>query len=348
MNKEKGKKLVERVVQDVGGAFVVGLAYIGDKLRLFKALAEHGPCDSDTLAEKTALNKRYVLEWLKGMVAAEYVEYESERNLFFMSEEQRAAFAEEGSPVFAAGGFQFTIPSLLQTPEIIESFIHGGGIHYDELSEEIATSIDRMHRPWFEYRLTTDWIPAVSGLVERLNEGISVLDVGCGLGRSSLAIANAYPNSHVTGVDPHSPSILKAKEFAATLNNINFKDITLEAMEANKQFDLIFIFDAIHDMQDPIGTLRTIKKYLAPEGLVFWSEPTGSHNPIENRNPIGKMRAAISPFHCLTVSLAADGAGLGTIIGEEGVRQLAKKAGYSTFEKLNISHPMQQFFGLRH
>jgi SAM-dependent methyltransferase len=349
MDPQKSREIVNRVVTDVGGAFAAGLGYIGDRLGLFEALARRDAWTPRELAEATRLHERYVLEWLKAMVAAEYVEHDGDSGRFFMTPEQRAVLADPGSPVFAAGAFQFALPSLLHTPRVVELFRDGGGIPFGELGEEISEAIDRMHRPWFDHLLVREWIPGVPGLTERLDHGIAVLDVGCGLGRSTVALACAFPRSRFKGIDSHAPSIRRARELAAgrAAANAAFVDTALESIPAHEKFDLVLAIDCIHDMPDPEGALRRLGGMLSDGGLVLWLEPTGSHLPLENRNPIAKMRAALSPFHCLAVSRALGGEGLGTIIGEAGARELAARAGFSRFERYDIASPVQQFFGLR-
>ena len=340
------KSIVESVIADVGGAFAAGLGYIGDRLGLFKIVAENGPASSDAIAETAGLDERYVREWLKAMVSAGYVEHGPNGNLYSMTEEQRGVLADEGSPVFAAGAFQFALPSLLQTERLIEAFRNGGGISYAELGEEIPEAIDRMHRPWFDHQLTSQWLPGAGDLQERLEAGIRVLDVGCGLGRSTVALAHAYPATTIVGIDPHRESIDKARAVATERNiqNAEFRNISLHEMPDDERFNLILAIDCIHDMSDPVGALSDIRKLLSEDGSLFWSEPTGSHEPMANRNPVGKMRSNLSPYHCLTVSLASGGAGLGTLIGEAGARSLASEAGFGGFEKLDIQSAMQQFF----
>ena len=338
--------IVGAVIADVGGAFAAGLGYIGDRLGLFKIVAANGPASSEAIATQAGLNERYVREWLKAMVSAGYVEHDSADDLYSMTEEQRSVLADEGSPVFGAGAFQFALPSLLQTEALIEVFRNGGGISYAELGEEIPEAIDRMHRPWFDHQLTSLWLGAAGNLQERLETGIRVLDVGCGLGRSTVALAHAYPLSKIVGIDPHRKSIARARDLAVErkLSNVEFRVVRLEDMPRGDRFDLVLAIDCIHDMPDPAGELQNIRKLLNENGILFWSEPTGSHEPMANRDPVGKMRANLSPYHCLTVSLATGGAGLGTIIGETGARTLASEAGFKHFEKLDIASAMQQFF----
>lgn len=185
------KTLAERVADDLGGAFTVGLAYLGDKLGLFAALAAGGPVTSDELAQRIGLNPRYVREWLNAMVAARYLEHVD--GTYVMTAEQRAVLADEGGRTFMAGAFPFALESLLLAPRLAAAFQQGGGISFGELPAAIPAAINRMHRPWFQHLLVQEWLAGVPGLVERLGRGIRVLDVGCGLGRSTIAMARAFP-----------------------------------------------------------------------------------------------------------------------------------------------------------
>jgi 2-polyprenyl-3-methyl-5-hydroxy-6-metoxy-1,4-benzoquinol methylase len=349
MDQSKIKELSQRVVVDTGGVFAIALCYIGDRLGLFRAMADGKALTSEELAQKTNLNERYVREWLKGLVAAEYIEYKQDSDRYFMTAEQASVLANEDSSSFVGGAFQLTIPSVVQVHRVMEVFRKGGGLSYEELGSEIAEGIDRLHRPAFRYLLAKEWLPGVPGLKERLDQGISVLDVGCGLGRSSVVIGSAYPRSVILGLDSNAYSIERARSLAeeSGVGNVEFLCATLEQLPKDKHYDLILALDCIHDMADPVGALKEIREAMTRDGIFFWVEPTGSHNPIENRNPIGKMRATLSPLFCLTVSLADGGAGLGTIIGEKGARKLAAEAGFSSIEKLPIENPMQRFFSLR-
>jgi SAM-dependent methyltransferase len=353
MDPTKINQLLENVRRDAGGAFLTGLAYIGDRLGLFVALAEHGPVTSQRLADVTDTEERYVLEWLRALTAFGYVEHDPDAATWWLTPEQAAVLAQEDSPTLAVGTFQFALPSLLHTEELIEAFREGGGIPYENLHPEIAPAIDRMHRGWFEHQLTGSWIPAIADLDERLHGGISVLDVGCGLGRSTAALARAYPRSRITGIDPHAPSAEAAVEMTAGLPNARIEQATLatladRARTGGETFDLVFAIDCIHDMPDPVGALRDARRVLAEDGLIVWSEPCGSSNPLQNRDDtLARVRAALSPYHCLTVSLAAGGAGLGTIIGEDGARRLADEAGFDSLEIFPVDSPLQAFYGLR-
>jgi len=353
MDGERIDELLGQVRRDTGGAFITGLAYIGDHLGLFAALGEQGPVDSAQLAAATGTQERYVREWLKAVAAFGYVEHDPAAATWWLTPEQREVLVDEASEVFGAGTFQFAVRSLGHTDELIEAFRHGGGISYAQLHPEIAPSIDRMHRAWFDHQLTGRWLPAIPGLVERLSGGIDVLDIGCGLGRSTAALAEAYPASRIVGLEPHTPSAVTAREMTAAFDNAHIEEATLDDLAAAERreprdFGVILAIDCIHDMADPVGALRAIRGLLNADGLFVWSEMTGSTNPLENRDDsLARVRAALSPYHCLTVSLAGGGAGLGTILGEQGARDLALAAGYDGFDILPVDSPVQAFYGLR-
>jgi len=350
MNEKKIEELAFRVVGDMGGAFTMALGYVGDQLGLFQAMAGAGPVSSVELAAKLKLNERYVREWLRAMVAAEYIDYDQNTSKYVMSEEQAFVLANEDSPMFVGGAFHFTTPSTSNAKKIVTAFREGGGIPYSEIGEEIPHAIERFFRPGYLNFLAKDWLGAVPGLVAHLEKGAAILDLGCGCGQSSVVMGKSYPKSKVLGIDYHGPSIEKARKLAASqeLHNVEFLQAAAHEIPAGRKFDLICSFDCIHDMVDPKATVRAIREALADDGVYVWSEPNASANAHENRNPVGKAFHSISPLHCMTVSLAYNGAGLGTVIGESGARALAKEAGFTHFVRLPIQNPFNQFFALRH
>jgi 2-polyprenyl-3-methyl-5-hydroxy-6-metoxy-1,4-benzoquinol methylase len=333
----------------MAASFSMALGHIGDRLGLFKTLAGAGPVTSEQLGAKTGLNERYVREWLKAMAAAEYVEYDPATDRFYMTAEQEYVLANDDSPASAGGPLQFTTPTVLNTPRIMEAFRHGGGVPYAELADDVTDGIARFFGPGYTNFLVGDWLAAVPGLTARLTRGISVADVGCGYGLSTVTMAAAFPRSRFLGLDYDPRSIDRARRLAAErrVRNVHWVAAPAHQLAAAPPHDLICTFDCIHDMVDPHATLRAIHAALADDGVYLWSEPNASDNPLENRNPVGKAYACVSPLHCMTVSLAHDGAGLGTIIGERGVRELARKAGFSSVERLPIQNPFNQFFALR-
>jgi 2-polyprenyl-3-methyl-5-hydroxy-6-metoxy-1,4-benzoquinol methylase len=349
VDSKKVEELAFRVVGDMGGAFTMALGYIGDRLGLFKAMANAGGLTSVELANKTGLNERYVREWLKAMATAEYIDYDPSNNEFLMTEEQAFVLANDESPMFVGGGFHFTTPSIWNVPKIMEAFKKGGGVSYSEIGEEIPEAIERFFKPGYVNFLAKEWLSAVPGLIDTLNKGAAVLDVGCGCGQSSVVMAKAFPKSKITGIDYDRRSIERGRKLAAgnQLNNIEFIQAQAHEIPKGIRYDLICSFDCIHDMVNPRATLKAIHAALSDKGVYFWSEPNASDNILENRNPVGKVFSSISPLHCMTVSLAHNGEGLGTVIGESGARKLAQEAGFSKFEKLPIQNPFNQFFALK-
>ena len=221
VEQNKIESLIERVIADRGGAFVVALAYVGDRLGLFRAMHGAGPLTSEALARKAGLNERYVREWLKGMVAAEYLEYDPHRDAYHMTEEQGAVFADPAAKTYLGGVFQLPMASFQHMPRFLEVFRDGGGLTYAELGDEIVEAHDRSHRSPFEHLLVQDWLPQVDGLEAKLRAGAAVLDVGCGLGRSSLVMARAYPRSRVHGLDADPQAIRGARASVATRIGLN-------------------------------------------------------------------------------------------------------------------------------
>jgi 2-polyprenyl-3-methyl-5-hydroxy-6-metoxy-1,4-benzoquinol methylase len=349
MDQQKANDLVVRLVGDIGGTFATALCYIGDKLGLFETLAAAGPLKAKELAEKTNLNERYVLEWARGMVASQYAEYDFAGDKFFMTPEQKAIFVDKNSPMYCAGPIRFAIPTVLNVPKLVEVFKHGGGIPYSEIGEEIPAAIEEFFRPGYEHSLVDKWLPAVPGLPQKLRTGAKILDVGCGCGQSTVAMAKAFPQSKVTGIDYDNASLNRARDLAESrsLNNVSFVQSEAHVLPQNEKYDLVCAFDCIHDMAQPRATLKAICGSLSDDGIFLWGEPRASRNPMENRNPIAREFACCSPLHCLTVSLAYKGEGLGTVIGEDGARELAQEAGFAKIETLPIDDPFNYFYAAR-
>jgi SAM-dependent methyltransferase len=349
MDQEKVEALAFRVIGEMAASFSMALGHIGDRLGLFRTLADAGPVTSEQLASKTGLNERYVREWLKAMVAAEYIDWDPITGRFLMTAEQEFVLANDDAPLSAGGLLQFTTATVLNTPRVIDAFRSGGGVPYAEMGDDVNAGLARLFGPGHTHSLVSEWLAAVPGLAERLARGIHVADVGCGRGLSTVTMAAAYPRSRFLGIDNDPGSIDRARRLAADrhVRNVHWVAAPAHHVPAVPTHDLICAFDCIHAMVDPRATLRAIRAALAEDGVCLWSEPNASDNPLENRNPVGKAFACASPLHSLTVSLAHDGEGLGATIGERGVRELAAEAGFAGVEKLPIQSALSQLFALR-
>jgi ubiquinone/menaquinone biosynthesis C-methylase UbiE len=339
-----------RVIEDWGGAHRIALAYIADRLGIFRALASAGPATSAELAARTRLNERYLREWAAAMATAGYVDYDSDTRTFSLSPEQAAVLADEGGPAFLGGGFQYAQACVRKVPELMDAFRHGGGVPFADFGPEIAEAIARLFAPGYEAAVAAEWIPALGEIHERVQRGAQVAEVGCGTGQALIPVARAYPNSRFTGFDVDPGSVAKARTRAAEsglADRLAFELAAAEHIPGTDHFDLIMAFNCIHDMADPRGALSAIRRALRPDGVFLWAEANASDKIEENTNPLGRLLYATSCMHCMTVSLAQGGEGLGNVVGISTARELANEAGFAQFERLPVTHTYFQLFALR-
>jgi 2-polyprenyl-3-methyl-5-hydroxy-6-metoxy-1,4-benzoquinol methylase/DNA-binding MarR family transcriptional regulator len=332
------KELIGRVIVDAGGALILPLALLGDRLGLFKALASGGPATAADLAGRTGLTERYVREWLLAMAAAGYVTYDrpngdrSARSARYrLTPEQAAAFTNPDSPGYVAGGFQNLTAATRALDRLTEAFRTGAGIGWHEQHEDMFEGTERFFRPGYLANLTSSWIPSLTGIDERLRHGARVADVGCGFGASTIIMAQAYPSSTFEGVDYHQPSIEAARDrarAAGVAERATFR--VTGAADLSGSYDLITFFDCLHDMPDPVGALRAARAALADGGSVMLVEPMNWDSVEECFNPVGKVLAAASTFICLPSGLSAAPAyGMGNQAGPAKTREVARDAGFS-------------------
>jgi 2-polyprenyl-3-methyl-5-hydroxy-6-metoxy-1,4-benzoquinol methylase/DNA-binding transcriptional ArsR family regulator len=335
-------ELIGRVIADAGGALILPLAQLGDRLGLFSALASGGPATSGELAERTGLTERYLREWLLAMAAAGYVTYEDSgvgagggrsaaSARYRLSPEQAEAFTNPESPGYVAGAFQNLTAATRVLDRLTEAFRTGAGIAWHEQHEDMFEGTERFFRPGYLANLASSWIPSLAGAEKRLADGARVADVGCGFGASTIIMAQAYPNSTFEGVDYHRPSIDAARGRAAAAGvaeRVTFR--VAGAADLSGSYDLITFFDCLHDMPDPAGALRAARAATADGGGVMLVEPMGWDSVEEARNPLGKLMAAASTLVCLPSGLsAAPACGLGNQAGPARTCELARDAGFS-------------------
>jgi SAM-dependent methyltransferase len=333
---QKLDKLVERLVGDVGAAVSGALVVLGDDLGLFKALADGEPRDVARLAKETGLKERYLREWLSAMAAADYITYDDGTDRFHLTPEQAMVFAQEDSPAFFAGAFQVTQSMWMDEPKIAEAFRSGRGVGWHEHSVCLFRGTERFFRPGYNTHLVSSWIPALDGVEAKLKTGAKVADVGCGHGASTILMAQAYPASRFFGFDYHAPSIEKARvaaEEAGVGDRVTFRQAT--AAEFPPQgYDMVAMFDCLHDMGDPVGAGRHVRETLAPGGTWLIVEPFAHDNLKDNLNPIGRVYYGASTMICTPASLSQEvGLGLGAQAGEMRLRKVALDAGFSHFRR---------------
>ena len=342
VNPDALEELLGRVITDAGGALILPLALLGDRLGLFAALATGGPASAAELAERTGLSERYLREWLLAMAAAGYVTYQDDTAgaggdgsaataRYRLSPEQAEAFTNPDSPAYVAGGFQNLTAATRMLDRLTDAFRSGAGIAWSEQHEDMFEGTERFFRPGYLANLTGSWIPALSGAEKKLTEGAQVADVGCGFGASTIIMAQAYPNSRFDGLDYHQPSIEAAQGRAAAAGvagQVTFR--MAGAADLSGRYDLITFFDCLHDMPDPVGALRSARAALADGGSVMLVEPMSWDTVGEALNPLGKVMAAASTLICLPSGLSADPAyGLGNQAGPARTCALAREAGFA-------------------
>lgn len=339
-----------KVVADLSAAISGPLVYLGDRLGLFKAIRKAGSLTVQQLADRTGLQERYLREWASAMVTAEYLDYDPKRGEITLPAEKAAVLAEEDNPFFAMGMAQM-IPDHYRILPLIEKAFHdGGGVPYTEYSEDTFIGTERLFRTGYVNFLAQEWIPAMPDVHNKLKSGAKVLDVGCGRGQALLALAKAFPNSEFIGCDNYAPNLAYASELArknGAEKRLRFEERNATQLPQTHDFDLVMTCDCLHDMVTPEGCARSIRGAISPQGTWFCIEPNVRDRLEENINPIGRLFYSVSTLQCMTCSLAHDGAGYGTGMGEANVRKIAQLAGFTQFRRLPLEHPFNQFFEIK-
>ena len=322
-------------VRDMGAVAHASTIVIGDQLGLYKALAER-PMTAADLAARTECDARYVLEWLSAQAASGYAQYDAATQQFSLSEEQALALAVEGSPAFIPGAFQVAIAMFAAIPQLIAAFRSGAGIGWHEQHPALFTGTERFFRPGYIANLVTNWIPALDGVEAKLKAGAKVADIGCGHGASTIIMAQAYPNSHFHGYDYHEPSIQHAREAAVkakVADRVKFDVARAQDFPGN-DYDMVAVFDCLHDMGDPVSASKHIKAALKPEGTWLIVEPFANDALEDNLNPIGRIYYSASTCICTPASRSQElGLCLGAQAGEGRLRSVVGKGGFSHFRR---------------
>ncbi len=327
----KFQELVHKMVGDMGVAFGAGLVLVGDRLGLYKSLAQNGPVTSEELATRTGTFERYVREWLAAQAAAGYVSYDVSAKRYFMTDEQAMAFADENSPLFVPGAFEIAAAMIRAESKICEAFRSGGGMGWGEHDPCLFRGTERFFRPGYANNLIASWLPALDGVVAKLERGATVADVGCGHGASTILMAQAYPKSQFTGFDYHQPSIDRAREIArkaGVADRVRFEKAS--AKEFPGRYDLVACFDCLHDMGDPTGAAAHVHSALKPDGTWMIVEPFANDDTADNLNPIGRMFYSASTMICTPASRAQEvGLALGTQAGPKRLSEVITAGGFS-------------------
>jgi len=332
INEAKLHEFVMKAVGEMGAAMNVALILIGDKLGLYKAMAGAGPRTSAELASTTGTTERYVREWLSAQAAGGFVTYDPATARYTLPPEQAMALADEMSPVFLPGFFDVVAACVKDEPKITEAFRTGKGVGWHEHDHGLFSGTERFFRPNYRAHLISEWIPALGDTEAKLKAGAKVADVGCGLGTSTILMAQAYPKSTFVGSDYHPKSIEMAHEAAkkaGVADRVKFEVAKAKDYPGNG-FDLVAFFDCLHDMGDPEGAARHVRETLAPNGAWMLVEPFAHDKVEDNLNPIGRVFYAASTMLCTPASLSQEvGLALGAQAGEGRLSKILRAAGFT-------------------
>ena len=339
IDEQKLEEFMHRFVGDLGAAMSAALVVIGDRLGLYRAMADGDPVTAETLARRTQTDARYVREWLSNQAAGGYVGYDPEQDVFFLTPEQSLALAQDGSPVFIPGAFQSASAMVKATDKIVSAFERGHGVGWHEHDQELYCGTERFFRPGYTANLVSSWIPALDGVQAKLEAGADVADIGCGHGASTILMAQAFPRSRFAGFDYHAPSIAHAQlaaEEARVYDRVTF------AVAAAKEYprgdgsgyDLVTMFDCLHDMGDPVGASAHVLETLAPDGTWMLVEPNAGDLLQDNLNPVGRVFYAASTLVCTPASRAQEvGLALGAQAGERRLREVLTAGGFTRLRR---------------
>jgi SAM-dependent methyltransferase len=348
INEDKMNAFLGSVVGDFGASLSAVLSYIGLRLGLYNALAEHGPLTAAELAERTSTTERYVREWLLNQAAGGYVHYDPAAGKYSLLPEQRVALTDETSPFYVGGGFYVIKAMMNAQPRIADAFVNGGGMLWGEHDPDLFIGTEKFFRPGYQAHLIASWIPSLTGIEEKLNAGARVADIGCGHGASTIILAKSYPNSEFHGFDNHEPSITNARsraEHAGVAERVDFQ-VAGASDFPDGPYDLIAFFDCLHDMGDPAGAMRRCFETLKDDGSVMIVEPMAGNSVEENFNPVGRTFSGASTLCCTANAIACGGSALGAVASDDAIRDVVTSAGFTQFRRA-AETPFNRIFEAR-
>ena len=334
---DKLMQFVFRAVDEVGATLNTALVVLGDKLGLYRALAGTGGLTPAELADRTGTSERYVREWLNNQAAGGYVAYDPGSGHYSLPPEQTVALTDSDSPAYLPGFFQIALGSVIDSPRIVEAARRGNGVGWHEHTHDVHEGCERFFRPGYNAHLLSEWLPALDGVVAKLEQGARVADVGCGHGASTVLMARAYPESHFIGSDYHQGSIDTARaraQEAGLSDRIEFRAESAQEY-SGEGYDLVTMFDCLHDMGDPLGAARHVLGTLAPDGTWMIVEPNAGDRVEDNFNPVGRAYYGFSTLLCTPASLSQPvGLALGAQAGEARIREVVTAGGFTRFQRV--------------
>ena len=347
---EQVEAFAGRIVGDIAATMTTIFCALGDKLGLFSELSSGGPATAAELAQRTGANERYVHEWLRGLTAAGYLEHDRATGRFALPAAHATVLADEGGLWFLGGGYQEIAGMLPALPRIETAFREGGGVPQAAYADDAYVGMSRFTQAWFDHRLFGQWLPLLPELQQRLQEGARWADVGCGVGRALIRLAEAFPASTFVGYDVFEAQVQRAREAAVAAgvaDRVRF-EVADGSRGLPERFDVISTFDVVHDAIDPAGLVAGIRRSLADGGSYLWLEINCADDPADNTGPVAAVMYGFSVLYCMTTSLAQGGAGLGTCgCPPAVVDELGRAAGFDSIRELEIGDPFNRLYELR-
>ncbi|UOY02341.1 class I SAM-dependent methyltransferase [Blastococcus sp. PRF04-17] len=331
---EKLMGFVFKAVDEVGASLNTALVVMGDALGYYRTMADGSPVTPSELAERTATGEPYAREWLNAQAAGGYVDYDPETRRYTLPPEQAAALTDETSPAYLPGFFQIAHGTVRDAAAVLGAARTGDGIGWHAHNGDVHVGCERFFRTMYNAHLIGEWLPALDGVVEKLERGAAVADVGCGHGASTILMARSFPRSTFVGSDYHEGSIAVARqraEQAGVGDRVRF-EVAPASEFTGGGYDLVTMFDCLHDMGDPVGAARHVRRTLADDGTWMIVEPMAGDRVEDNLNPVGRAYYGFSTLLCTPASLSQDvGLALGTQAGPARIRDVASTAGFRRF-----------------
>ena len=346
LDEAKVKAFTQRMVSHLTGASVALMMEVGRQAGLFETMAAMAPATSTAIAERAGLSERYVREWLGAMVCGGLVDYDPAARMYHLPPEHALLLSGRTSRNLTSLATFFPFLSRV-IPDVVRAFREGGGVPYSAYQPDFTGLMDGRSRPRYQEFLFSKYLGSVEGLTTRLEAGIRVADIGCGTGFSINLMAQGFPRSSFVGYDFSDTALARAREEAREMGvgNVTFVAQDVAKLPADAQFDLITAFDAIHDQVDPAGVLRRIREALAPGGVFLMLDVHASSHLEENLTlPMAAFVYTVSTMHCMTVSLAHGGTGLGTAWGIQVATRMLQEAGFTDIRLVERVDPMNTLY----